>query len=513
METQETNEPLLLEVKGVGKSFPGVRALDDVSLNLRKGEVLAVIGENGAGKSTLMKILAGVQAPDQGEILIDGKVMDEVMDEVSVEGALDKGVVLIHQELNLASNLEVGANVFLGREPGRWGVIDEKTVRSESRKFLDMIGLDVDPDTMVGDLPIGRQQMVEIAKALSVNARVLIMDEPTSSLSQTETENLFVVIKDLRSRGVSIIYISHRLGEVKELADRVTVLRDGKNVGELASDEIDHDAMVKLMVGREVSQLYQRTRHELGDVALSVTDVRTSTHPGHELNFEVRAGEIVGVAGLVGAGRTEMMETLFGVSAPVGGEVRVHGGAALDLKSPRDAIDAGVALVPEDRKTQGLVLEMSVRENMSLASLERNKKACGVLNEKVEIEISQTMIEQMRIKTPSDEQVVRFLSGGNQQKVVVGKWLAMDPKVLLLDEPTRGIDIGAKQEIYALMENLAKKGVAILFVSSEMEEILGVADRVLVMHEGEISGELSREELTEEAVMQLATGKKGEIAA
>jgi len=509
MESQESSESLLLEVKGVGKSFPGVRALDNVSLKLGKGEVLAVIGENGAGKSTLMKILAGVQPPDQGEILIDGQVMGEV----SVEAALNKGVVLIHQELNLASNLDVGANVFLGREPGRWGVIDSKQVRSESRKFLQMIGLDVDPDTIVGDLTIGRQQMVEIAKALSVNARVLIMDEPTSSLSQKETKNLFKVIKELRSRGVSIIYISHRLGEVKELADRVTVLRDGENAGELSINEIGHDAMVKLMVGREVSQMYQRTQHDLGEVALSVKGVRTEAHPAHEICFEVRAGEIVGVAGLVGAGRTEMMETLFGVSALVGGEIRVQGGDALDLKSPLDAIEAGVALVPEDRKSQGLILDMSVRENMSLASLVRDKKAFGVLNEKAELEISQTMIEQMRIKTPNDEQVIRFLSGGNQQKVVVGKWLAMDPKVLLLDEPTRGIDIGAKQEIYALMEKLAAKGLAILFVSSEMEEVLGVADRVLVMHEGEITGELSKEEMSEESVMQLATGRKNVEAA
>ncbi len=502
MGSEQESVPLLIEVKGLGKSFPGVRALDCVDLKLNKGEVLAVIGENGAGKSTLMKILAGVQPPDQGEIRIDGKTLQAV----SVEAALDQGVVLIHQELNLASNLSVGANVFLGREPGQWGVINSKKIRVESRKFLDMIGLDVDPDTLVGDMPIGRQQMVEIAKALSVNARVLIMDEPTSSLSLAETENLFKVIKDLRKRGVSIIYISHRLGEVKELADRVTVLRDGENAGELAKGEIDHDAMVKLMVGREVAQLYERSRHEIGEVALSVEGLRTAAHPAHKLSFEVRAGEIVGVAGLVGAGRTEMMETLFGVSEPLAGEIRVHGGEALELKSPRDAIEAGMALVPEDRKSQGLILDMNVRENMSLASLDRDKKIAGILNKKAEARISQTMIEQMRIKTPNDEQVVRFLSGGNQQKVVVGKWLAMEPKVLLLDEPTRGIDIGAKQEIYALMEDLAKKGVAILFVSSEMEEVLGVADRVLVMHEGGISGELSRGELCEEAVMQLATG-------
>ncbi|MFK5923601.1 MAG: sugar ABC transporter ATP-binding protein [Verrucomicrobiota bacterium] len=501
MEKNKLKAAPFLQVKGVGKSFPGVRALDEVDLNLRQGEVLAVIGENGAGKSTLMKILAGVQPPDQGEIWIAG----ERVAEVSVEAALEQGVVLIHQELNLASNLTVGANIFLGREPGRWGVIDAKKIRSESRKFLKCIGLDVDPDKLVGDMPIGQQQMVEIAKALSVNARVLIMDEPTSSLSQTETKNLFAVIKELRCQGVGIIYISHRLGEVKELADRVTVLRDGENAGELSKQEIGHDAMVKLMVGREVAQLYERTQGELGEVALSVKGLRTQAHPEHDLSFELRAGEIIGVAGLVGAGRTEMVEALFGVHPPLAGEIRVQGGAPLELNSPRDAIAAGMALVPEDRKSQGLILDMSVRENMSLASLSRDKKAGGILNQKAEIRISQTMIDQMRIKTPDDEQVVRFLSGGNQQKVVVGKWLAMQPKVLLLDEPTRGIDIGAKQEIYALMEDLAGKGVAVLFVSSEMEEILGVADRVLVMHEGEISGELAKSQLDEEAVMHLAT--------
>ncbi len=493
-------EPPLLEVRQATKQFPGVKALKGVDLTLRKGEVLAVIGENGAGKSTLMKILAGVQLQDTGEFLLDG----EPAEIQSVHDALAKGVALIHQELNLADNLDVGSNIFLGREPLRMGLIDRGTIRRECRKHLEAVGLEVDPDTIVDTLTIGRQQMVEIAKALSINARVLIMDEPTSSLSQAETENLFKVIKDLRSRGVSIVYISHRLGEVKELADRVTVLRDGENAGELGREEISHDSMVRLMVGRDVSQFYQHEAHEPGEVVLEAKALRTPVHPGHELNFSVRAGEIVGVAGLVGAGRTELLQTLFGVTPLVDGEIHV-GGQRVDPQNPIEAIRAGLALAPEDRKQQGLALEMCVRENISLPSLRRDQRM-GFLNRGQEDAITAEMTRDMRIKTPSPEQIVRYLSGGNQQKVVLGKWLAMKPKLLMLDEPTRGIDVGAKQEIYGLMEKLAKQGVAILFVSSEMEEVLGMSDRALVMHEGRITGELKREELSEEAVMQLATG-------
>ena len=491
----------LLECKGIGKSFPGVRALGGVNLSLDKGQVLSLIGENGAGKSTLMKILAGVQPPDEGEILLDGNPVEIE----STRAALDLGISLIHQELNLATNLSVGANVFLGREPLRGGLIDESTIRKESARFLEMVGLDVSPDTLVGDLTIGRQQMVEIAKALSVNARVLIMDEPTSSLSQAEAENLFVVIKDLRARGVSVIYISHRLGEVKELSDHVTVMRDGENAGELSRDEVTHEAMVRLMVGRDLSEYYERKDREKGDLALEVKKLRTPVHPQHELNFSVASGEIVAVAGLVGAGRTEMLETLFGVTPALGGSIQVSG-TELELDSPISAIAAGIALAPEDRKQQGLVIDMTVRENLSLAALKRDQKKAGFLDFSKEKRISDEMIKAMRVKTPNEDQVIRFLSGGNQQKVVLGKWLAMKPKVLLLDEPTRGIDVGAKSEIYALMEELAESGVAILYVSSEMEEVLGMADRALVMHEGRITGELTREELTEENVMQLATG-------
>ncbi len=496
----------LLEVRQVTKQFPGVLALREVDLTLNRGEVLAVIGENGAGKSTRMKILAGVQPPDEGEIFID----EQPAHLLSVEAALEAGVALIHQELNLADNLTVGANIFLGREPLRLGLIDHSRVQRESREFLDSVGLEVNPATLVRELPVGKQQMVEIAKALSINARVLIMDEPTSSLSQRETENLFEVIKDLRERGVSIVYISHRLGEVKELADRVSVLRDGENAGELTREYINHNSMVRLMVGRDLSAFYHHTPREPEETVLKVTGLRTPAHPEFELDFDVHAGEIVGLAGLVGAGRTELLQTLFGVTPTLGGSIEIEG-KAVNPRTPNEAIAAGIALAPEDRKQQGIILGMAVRENMSLPSLRRDQRN-GFLNRQQETDITAEMIDQMSIKTPSAEQVVRFLSGGNQQKVVLGKWLAMEPKLLLLDEPTRGIDIGAKQEIYGLMENLAQRGVAILFVSSEMEEVLGMSDRALVMHEGRLSGELSRDQLSEEAIMQLATGGQLERA-
>ena len=491
----------LLQVCSLTKRFPGVVALHEVDLELHRGEALAVIGENGAGKSTLMKILAGVQTPDSGEILLDGAPVQIE----SVQRSLDLGIALIHQELNLSDNLDVGSNIFLGREPLRLGMIDKKRIDRESLDFLEMVGLDVSPRTIVGSLSIGRQQMVEIAKALSINARVLIMDEPTSSLSQRETKSLFKVVKDLRRQDVSVIYISHRLGEVNELADRVTVLRDGENAGNLNRDEIDHDRMVQLMVGRDVSQFYDHKPHQPRESRLSVEDLVVPANPQHKLNFEVCAGEIVGIAGLVGAGRTELLEVLFGVVPRSSGTIKVAG-KEVDLVSPRDAIAAGMALVPEDRKRQGLIVEMPVRENVSLAGLKQNKKRFGLLNRAAEKQAASTMIDKLNIKTPSAEQIVHYISGGNQQKIVLGKWLSMAPKILLLDEPTRGIDVGAKEEIYRLMEQLAQNGVAILFVSSEMEEILGMSDRTLVMHEGRITGELAREQLSEAAVMQLATG-------
>lgn len=493
----------MLTVDRVSKRFAGVQALQDVSLSLSEGEVLAVLGENGAGKSTLMKILAGVQQSDTGSISIHGESVQ--LD--SCRTAMSHGVVLIHQELNLADNLDIGANIFLGREPRRFGLIDRRTIERESRRFLDMVGLDESPSKLVGELTIGRQQMVEIAKALSTEAKVLIMDEPTSSLSGRETERLFEVVKDLRKRGVSIIYISHRLGEVIELADRVTVLRDGKNAGDLAKNEITHDNMVRLMVGRDVSKIFNRKPTTAHEVLFKVTNLVTPTWPQHRVSFEVRAGEIVGVSGLVGAGRTEVLRCLFGIDRALSGTIEMDG-VTLQLDKPYDAIRNGIGLIPEDRKKEGLVLELPISANIGLAGLRKNQFAFGFLNKRQESDDAAKMIQQMRIRTPNAAQIVQFLSGGNQQKVVIGKWLALGPRLLLLDEPTRGIDVGAKQEIYRLMEDLAAQGLAILFVSSEMEEILGMSDRVLVMHEGRISGELARKDLSEEAVMYLATGKE-----
>jgi ribose transport system ATP-binding protein len=491
----------LLEVRNVSKQFPGVKALQGVNLRIERGEALAVIGENGAGKSTLMKILAGVQSPDEGAVLLAGQSVTIS----SPRRATELGIALIHQELNLAGNLDIGANLYLGREPRRFGLIDFGRIYRDSRSVLQQVGLNLSPKTLVGTLPIGQQQLVEIAKALSADARILIMDEPTSSLSSGETARLFEVIHDLKSKGVSIVYISHRLGEVKEVCDRVAVLRDGKNAGELAREEIDHDRMVRLMVGRDLSQFYARKSHDPGPPMLEVRDLRVPGHEQHPLSFKVRAGEIVGMAGLVGAGRTELLRVLFGIDHAEGGEIRIAD-KVVNLRSPRDAIQAGMALVPEDRKDQGLVLEMAVRHNISLASLRRDQTA-GFRSGRKERADAKHLINQLNIKTPNQEQIVQFLSGGNQQKVVLGKWLNMRPRVLLLDEPTRGVDVGAKREIYMIMEQLAGEGVAILFVSSEMEEVLGMSDRALVMHEGRITGELARHELTEEAIMHLATGK------
>ncbi len=492
----------LLKISAIGKQFPGVRALHDVDLTLNQGEVLSLVGENGAGKSTMMKILAGVHTPDEGTIELDGRAVQIG----SVRDAQKHGIALIHQELNLSDNLDIAANIFLGNEPHKFGVLDRKRIHEESAGYLERVGLDFPTDTLVADLTIGHQQLVEISKALSVDARIIIMDEPTSSLSQKESESLFEVIRDLKSQGIAIIYISHRLGEVMELSDRVAVLRDGENAGGLVGDEITHDAMVKLMVGRDLSQFYNRTATPPGEVVLELDRLRTPVHPGDEISFSVRSGEIVGIAGLVGAGRTELLQTIFGVTPAVGGTMKLEG-RELNPKTSLEAIDSGVVLAPEDRKRHGLVLEMSVRENTSLARLRQDQKV-GMIDFRGEAELAEKTIKKMNVKTPHAEQIVQYLSGGNQQKVVLGKWLAMNPRLLLLDEPTRGIDIGSKQEIYRLMEELAASGVAVLFVSSEMEEVLGMADRALVMHEGAISGELTRDQLSEEAIMQLATGNQ-----
>jgi ribose transport system ATP-binding protein len=495
----------LLQARGISKAYPGVIALDKVSMHLSEGEVLAIIGENGAGKSTLMKSLAGLVTPDTGNIYID----QEPVHLTGVQDAMARGISLIHQELNLADNLDIAQNIYLGREPTRFGLIDRKAMQRGAKEALDQIGLDMAPTTPVSELSTGRQQMVEIAKAISTNARVIIMDEPTASLSDSETHRLYEVVDRLANKGVGIIFISHRLAEVKRLAHRVTVLRDGKNAGELSREDIEHDAMVKLMVGREASTLYQYEPRPIGETALSVEGLVTHTFPEHRVSFDIKSGEIVGIAGLVGAGRTEMLATLFGIDPPLAGEVKVQG-QPVTIKSPKQAIAAGIALVPEDRKAQGVVLDMSIRENTSMASLKEEAVGGVMINAAEERRVAKEMNDKLATKTPTLEQLVLNLSGGNQQKVVLAKWLATKPKVLIMDEPTRGVDIGAKAEIYRIMEQLAHQGVAVLFVSSDLEEVLGISDRVLVMHEGKLTGELTRDELTAEAVMALATNTHAE---
>ncbi len=490
----------LIEAREVSKAYPGVIALERVSISLRPGEILAIIGENGAGKSTLMKSLAGIVMPDAGEVRVDG----EPVHLTGVQDAMKHGIALIHQELNLADNLDIAGNIYLGREPTRLGMIDRRAMIRGTRAALAQVGLDLPATTPVAGLSTGRQQMVEIAKAISTDARVIIMDEPTASLSDQETQRLYEVVERLSAKGVGIIFISHRLAEVKRLAHRVTVLRDGKNAGELEHDAIDHDAMVRLMVGREASTLYQYEPRPLGETVLQVDGLVTQAFPEHRLGFEVGAGEIVGVAGLVGAGRTEMLAALFGIDPPLAGRVSVRGEPVV-INNPRQAIRAGLALVPEDRKLQGVILDMSIRENTSMTKLSDDAYAGLVINAGEEKRLAQDMNDRLATKTPTIEQQVQNLSGGNQQKVVIAKWLAAEPRVLLMDEPTRGVDIGAKAEIYRIMEELAQQGVAVLFVSSDLEEVLGVSDRVLVMHEGEITGELARNQLSAEAVMAMAT--------
>jgi ribose transport system ATP-binding protein len=496
----------LLEVRAVRKRFPGVLALDGVSLRLAAGEVLAVVGENGAGKSTLMKIVGGLYPPDDGEILLDGRPVRFS----GVTDAMAAGISLIHQELNLAENLSVAANVFLGRErlAGRvW--LRDREMAAEAAGLLRRVGL---PETLVhtqvARLAPGQKQLVEVARALSLKARVIIMDEPTSSLTQSETDRLYAVIDDLRSGGVSIIYISHRLAEVKRCADRVTVLRDGKNAGELARNEINHDAIVRLMVGRDLKGFYPRTdrKPREGAPALDVRGVKYAGGPATPISFRLRGGEIVGMAGLVGAGRTELAEALFGLRPLTAGAILIDG-KPVTVRHPSDAVRAGLLMAPEDRRLNGLVLEKGVGFNLSLPNLDM-LSAGGLVSFPRERQTSRELCDRLRVKTPSIYQTVGLLSGGNQQKVVLGKWLARTPRVLMLDEPTRGVDVGARSEIYGLMDGLAADGIAVLMISSDLEEILGMSDRALVLHEGRLAGELSRERLTEEAVMRLATGSE-----
>jgi ribose transport system ATP-binding protein len=493
----------LLEMRGISKGFPGVKALDNVSLKIGRGEVVALCGENGAGKSTLMKILGGVHQPDAGEILIDGRP-------VKIPGVTDSmkfGIAFIHQELNVLGNLDVAANVFLGREPkNALGLINSRKIHTDTAPFIQRLGLDISTRTRLDNLPIAQQQMVEIAKALSLNSRLIIMDEPTSSLTLTETKRLLELVCELSEQGVSIAYISHRLGEIQECADRVVVLRDGKNAGELTREEASHDRLVNLMVGREIKSFYVEPKGSKISGFFKVRNATSSLHPGKSVSFDAARGEILGFAGLVGAGRSEMAKAISGLEDSPQKEIHLDG-RKLAIDRPCDAINHGIYLAPENRRAEGLVVEMTVRENVSLPSLEHFSRF-GLINRAQERKIAVEQVAALKVKTPTIETRVLNLSGGNQQKVVLAKWLAMTPKVMILDEPTRGIDVGAKAEIYRLMRELADSGGVILMISSDMEEILNVSDRIAVMHEGEISGVLERPDCREENVMQLAVGKK-----
>jgi ribose transport system ATP-binding protein len=499
----------LLEMSGITKRFPGVIALRGVSLTLKPGEVLALMGENGAGKSTLMKILGGAQPPDEGTIQVDGKPV--VLS--GVREAKRLGIALIHQELMLAPNLDISANIFLGSEPsGLLAPISRTAMHERARGLLQRVGLERAPTTPVSELTAGQMQMVEIAKALALNARIIIMDEPTSSLTAGESEHLFAIIRNLRADGIGIIYISHRMDEVLALSDRITVLRDGGYVGDISRADATHDKIVQMMVGRELSGQYfpDRASTASAEAVLVVEGLLVPGTPAG-VSFSARRGEILGFAGLVGSGRTELMQTLFGVTPALAGTMQLEGKPYLP-QNTREAIARGVFLAPEDRKRHGLVLPMTIAENTSLPNIATYARF-GWLDRATEKRVAEAELARLRTKAFGIRQKVVNLSGGNQQKVVLGKWLAMNPRILILDEPTRGIDVGAKAEIYRHMTTLVAQGITILMVSSDMEEILGMSDRVVVMHERRLRGILPREGLTQERIATLMTGGTGAQAA
>jgi ribose transport system ATP-binding protein len=486
---------------GICKAFPGVQALDDVTLEVGAGEVVALVGENGAGKSTLIKILSGCYRADAGEIGFDGQRLGHF----TPSEAQRLGISVIYQEFNLAPPLSVAENVFVGRQPRtRLGTVAFGRMRADTQRILDALRLPLDARRLVNTLSVAEQQMVEIAKAISFQAKLIVMDEPTAALTEHETATLFDLVRRLKGQGVAVVYISHRLEEVFALADRVVVLRDGRNAGGLPIAEATVEKVVRLMVGRELKDMLRKEAVPLGEPVLEVRGLSRAASRVRDVSLGVRAGEIVGLAGLVGAGRTEIARAVFGIDPADAGEVRV-GGQAVSVRSPRDAIRAGIGYVPENRKEQGLFLILAVRENMTSAGLGRLCR-WDFIQFGAERRLVGSLIEQLRVRTPSQEQQVQFLSGGNQQKVVLARWLALRPRVLVLDEPTRGIDVGAKVEIYALMGQLAREGVGILMISSELPEVLGMSDRVLVVREGTIAGELSRAAATQEAIMHLATG-------
>lgn len=501
-------EPYALEMKGITKEFPGVRALDNVTFSVRKGEIHALCGENGAGKSTLMKILSGVypHGTYDGQILINGK---EVQFK-SIKESQDAGVSIIYQELALVGEMSVAENLFLGHDLMRTKIINWNKIYAESKKWLDQIGLDIDPQTKVNQLTVGKQQLVEITKALTKKTNILILDEPTAALTEADVEVLMNLLKDLRKKGVTCIYISHKLGEVMELADSVTILRDGKTISTDRIEDLTEDLIVTKMVGRKLTELFPYEEHPISDEKiLEVRNYTSIDHTGKkvidDVSFSLRKGEILGISGLMGSGRSELFISLFGgLKGKQTGTVFIDG-KETNIKKPAYAIKEGLAYVSEDRKRYGLILGMDITKNTTLTALNKVMKF-NVIDQALEVKSADEITKRMKLKAPSLEAKVGQLSGGNQQKVVLSKWLMNDPKILILDEPTRGIDVGAKYEIYKIINELVKQGVGIVLISSELPEVLGMSDRILVMAEGKITGEFSREEATQEKIMMCATG-------
>ena len=502
---------IILNLTGITKEFPGVKALSDVEFTLRKGRLTAVLGENGAGKSTLMRVIAGALAPDSGSYLLEGN-------EVAFSNpkqALESGIAMIYQELNLVQELTIAENIFLGREPlNVIGLIDYVKMNAAADKLLKRLDLHVSPDTVLNTLRVGQQQIVEIAKAISYEAKVVIMDEPTSAISDHEIKVLFQIIDEMKKEGVAISYITHKMDELNDIADDFVVMRDGESVGKGDLNDYTHEQMIQMMVGRNVDSLFQKTEHEIVSEPLFKVRKLSLDHPTREndflvenLEFDVRQGEVLGVFGLMGAGRTELLETIYGLHPKTSRKELELDGKTIDIRTPGDAIKHGITLAPEDRKFEGLILGMSVAENTSLPSLHRLSKL-GMVQRKNETQHVNNAIERLRVKTPSIEEPIRNLSGGNQQKVILGKWLATGPKVVLLDEPTRGIDIGAKKEIYALIDELALSGLAVVMVSSELPEIMAISDRVIVLSEGRKTAEFDRSELDEQQIMEAALPKQ-----
>ena len=488
----------LLEMRGISKSFPGVMALSDVGISLTRGEVLGIVGENGAGKSTLMKILAGVFAGDEGEVLLDGKPFRPR----GPRDALDAGIIVIHQELSLVPERSVAENIYLGNLPrSPWGTVRRRLLHREAARLLARVGLSIDPGRPVRSLGIAQQQLVEIARALSREARVIVLDEPTATLTLTEQRILFATMKTLTAAGVGLVFISHHLDEVFEVADRVTVLRDGRSVDTRTTPQWNQDGLIQAMVNRPLEALFPHRDARLGEVLLDVKDLACHGH-FDGVSLQVRSGEVVGLGGLIGAGRTEVLKTIYGAAPATGGTIHV-GGRPRAMRSPRDAIRSGIALVPEDRKGEGLVLAFPVRSNVALSTL-KALSSLRVLRPRRIDALAARAVRDLRIRTPSVRQRVRSLSGGNQQKVVLARALTTSPRVFLLDEPTRGIDVGAKVEVYRLINDLAEKGAAILVVSSDMTELLGLCDRIVVMRTGRVAGSVGRAEFSQERIMSLA---------